>query len=114
MTDTVIIPILYIERKPHSEKYRVVGKGVTVEYLACLLDDPEWPVSRICDEYNLTPAEVYAAWAFYYDHQAEIDARLEAETAHHIEAAATDQPHHAQWLERYRQHTGGDEPSEMP
>lgn len=111
MTDAVIIPILYIERKPHSEKYRVVGKGVTVEFLACLLDDPEWPVVRICEEYNLTPAEVYAAWAFYYDHQTEIDARIEAEAVRHAEAAAADHEQRAAWRERYRQQTGRDEPS---
>jgi hypothetical protein len=27
----------------------------------------------------LTPAEVYAAWAYYYDHKAEIDARIQAD-----------------------------------
>lgn len=26
----IIIPLNYIERKPESDKYRIVGKGVTV------------------------------------------------------------------------------------
>jgi len=73
-----IIPINYIERKPNSEKYQIVDKGVTVEFLSGLINDPEWTVERICQNYNLTPAEVYSAWAFYYDHQPEIDARIEA------------------------------------
>jgi uncharacterized protein (DUF433 family) len=68
-----VISINYIERKPDSEKYRIIGKGITVEYLSRLIDDPEWPVARICEAYGLTPSEVYAAWSFYYDHKAEID-----------------------------------------
>lgn len=63
----------YIERKPMSEHYRVVGKGITVEYLSWLVNDPEWTVERVCRAYGLTPAEVHAAWLFYYEHQAEID-----------------------------------------
>jgi uncharacterized protein (DUF433 family) len=73
-----IIPINYIERKPNSDKYRIVGKGVTVEFLAQFINDPEWSIERICENYNLTPAEVHSAWAFYYDHQDEIDKRLQA------------------------------------
>jgi uncharacterized protein (DUF433 family) len=73
-----IIPINYIERKPNSDKYRIVGKGVTVEFLAQFINDPEWSIERICENYNLTPAEVHSAWAFYYDHQDEIDNRLQA------------------------------------
>ncbi|MBZ0315578.1 MAG: DUF433 domain-containing protein [Anaerolineae bacterium] len=68
-----IVPINHIERKPGGEMYRIVGKGVTVEFLVDYIDDPEWPVERIAKAYGLTPAEIYAAWAFYYDHQAEID-----------------------------------------
>jgi hypothetical protein len=34
-----------IERKPHSDKYRITGNGVTVEFLSLFLDDAEWPVA---------------------------------------------------------------------
>lgn len=71
-----IIPINYIERKPNSAKYRIVGKGITVEFLSQFINDTEWTIERICENYDLTPAEVYSAWAFYYDHQEEIDQRL--------------------------------------
>jgi uncharacterized protein (DUF433 family) len=81
MTDQTIIPINYIERKPDSSKYRIAGKGVTVEFLVLFIDDPDWPVERICDNFGLTPAEVHAAWAFYYDHQAKIDQHLQAAQA---------------------------------
>ncbi|MBC8098302.1 MAG: DUF433 domain-containing protein [Armatimonadetes bacterium] len=70
------IPTNHIERKPNSRKYRVVDKGVTVEFLAVLINDPRWTVARICENYGLTPAEVYAAWSFYHDRQAEIDQTL--------------------------------------
>lgn len=41
MSNHTIIPINYIERKPNSEKYRIVGKGVTVKLLSRFVDDPE-------------------------------------------------------------------------
>ena len=77
--EQVIIPINYIERKPNSKKYRIVGKGVTVEFLSLFINNPQWSVERICEEYGLTPAEVYAAWSFYSDHQDEIDRTLREE-----------------------------------
>ncbi len=91
MAEHVIVPINYIERKPNSDKYRIVGKGVTVDFLSLFINDPEWPVERICENYNLTPAEVYAAWSFYYDHKAEIDRRLAEESARFDTAKAQDQ-----------------------
>lgn len=54
MRDAVAIPITHIERKPNSQHYRVIGKGVTVAFLSRLIDAVEWPVTRICAEYNLT------------------------------------------------------------
>ncbi|MBZ0318982.1 MAG: DUF433 domain-containing protein [Anaerolineae bacterium] len=73
LRENTIIPINYIERKPDSSFYRVVGKGVTVEFLVGFIDDPNWTVEQICEGWGLTPAEVHAAWSFYYDHKAEID-----------------------------------------
>lgn len=95
-----------IERKPNSQYYRIVGKGVTVEFLSRLIHDPEWPVERICENYNLTPAEVHSAWAFYYDHQAEIDQRLEASAARHMELAQADQERRERVQQRYIAKTG--------
>lgn len=105
MTQSTIIPINTIERKPHSSKYRIVGKGVTVEFLATLLNHPDWTMEAICANYNLTPAEVHAAWAFYYDHQAEIDARLAADVSPYTEADAVKR---AELLAQYRERTGHD------
>ena len=106
MSDAVIIPLNYIERKPDSEQYRVVGKGVTVEFLSRLLDDPQWPVERICANYGLTPAEVHAAWAFYYDHQAEIDQRVNRDAAQQQTAAQADAGRRELVQQRYATQTG--------
>lgn len=103
MTEQVIIPINYIERKPNSRKYRIAGKGVTVEFLPQFINDAEWPVDRICENYGLTPAEVYAVWAFYFDHKAEIDRTIaESQTSYTPE----DQARRERLLKRYEEKTG--------
>lgn len=106
MTDQIIIPINYIERKPGSDKYRVAGKGVTVEFLSRLIDAPEWPMERICQNYGLTPAEVHAAWAFYYDHQPEIDRRIEDAAARFDAAAEEDAEQRTHVMRRFREKSG--------
>lgn len=103
---STIIPINYIERKPGSEHYRIIGKGVTVAFLSRLIGDSEWPVERICANYGLTPAEVHAAWAFYYDHQDEIDHHLETSAHEHAAGAAADREHRERVRQRHRDKTG--------
>lgn len=90
-----------VERKPDSEYYRVVRKGVTVEFLSRLINDPEWTVDRIRENYGLTPAEVHAAWAFYYDHQEEIDQRLENAAKQHEALAQADAKRRQRVQQRY-------------
>ena len=93
-----------IERKPDSQKYRIVDKGITVEFLSRLLGDLDWPVSRICENYGLTPAEVHAAWAFYYDHKDEIDRRIQEATDSYD--ASDNQARRDKLIQRYEQRTG--------
>jgi len=112
MADRVIVPINYIERKPNSDKYRVVGKGVTVDFLSLFIGDPAWPIERICEGYDLTPAEVYAAWSFYYDHKEEIDRRIAEESAAFDAAYAQDHERRERVRQRYREKTGHDYPPE--
>lgn len=109
---SVAIPITYIERKPDSDYYRIIGKGVTVEFLSRLIDDPEWPMERICDNYGLTPAEVHAAWSFYYDHKAEIDRRIEEAAKRHEAAAQEDAERRTQLAKRHLARTGKPYPDE--
>ena len=78
MTDeSKILYIDHIEVKPGSDKPRIKGHGITVAFLSTFMDDPEWTVQRICEGYNLTPAQVYAAWSYYSDHKDEIDRAIE-------------------------------------
>jgi uncharacterized protein (DUF433 family) len=109
MNNPVIIPINYIERKPNSHKYRIVGKGVTVEFLSRLIDDPEWPMERICTNYHLTPSEVYAAWAFYFDHKDEIDRNLNETQQGDTQ---DDSQLHERLTKRYQEKTGRQYPSD--
>lgn len=100
--------INYIERKPDSDKYRIVGKGVTVDFLSLFINDPEWGIERIEAEYGVTPAEIHAAWSFYYDHQAEIDERMKQ--LDEFELSAHDHVRREQMLRRYQAQTGRDFP----
>lgn len=81
-----------LERAVEIAMYRIAGKGITVAFLTDYIDDPAWPIERICNVYGLTPAEVQTAWAFYYDHQAEIDEYLQ-EAAAYYEALPTLREH---------------------
>jgi uncharacterized protein (DUF433 family) len=102
MATPTTFTMTYIERKPNSDKYRVIGMGVTVEFLACLIDGPEWTVERICQDYNLTPAEVHAAWAFYYDHKDEIDQRITQESQLTLDEERTRNEQRARMIARHQ------------
>jgi len=58
-------------------KPRIVGHRITVQNIAIWHERMGKSADEICTEYGLTLAEVYAALAFYYDHQAEIDRSIE-------------------------------------
>ncbi len=72
-TPSEVIPINLIERRVGETQYHIKGKGVTVAFLVDYIGDSAWPVERVGEAYGLEPAEIYAAWAFYYEHRAEID-----------------------------------------
>jgi len=71
MTDMIAYP--HIGFKPGTDTPTIAGRRLSVKFMTIFLNDPEWPVERICEEYNLTPSQVYSAWAYYYDHKEEID-----------------------------------------
>lgn len=73
MTKRKILPINHIEAKPVTGTPRIAGKGVLVYYIAHLIKDPEWPLEKICQEYDLTPGQVYAALSYYEDHKEELE-----------------------------------------
>ena len=56
---------------------RIRVAQIVMDYLA-----HGWSPDEMCRHHShLLPAEAYAAMAYYYDHQAEIDAEIEAELA---------------------------------
>lgn len=56
---------------------RIRVAQIVMDYLA-----HSWSPDELCRHYpHLTPAEAHAAMAYYYDHQAEIDAEIQAELA---------------------------------
>lgn len=68
----------YIERDSH-DRPRIAGRRVTVADVAILHLRQGESIEAIADNYTLTPAAVYAAMAFYFDHKAEIDQAIEDE-----------------------------------
>ena len=54
-------------------KPRVAGRRVTVQDIVIWHERLGASVDEITDEHDLTPADVHAALAYYFDHRAEID-----------------------------------------
>jgi uncharacterized protein (DUF433 family) len=72
-----ILPIEHIEKAPGRlrEKIRIVGTVLTVDEIAAMHNNGctvDWFLENYDD---LTPAKVYAALSYYYDHKDEIDER---------------------------------------
>ncbi len=56
-------------------KATIVGHGhLKAEMVARLVVDGNQSVAETMEQYHLSPAEVHAALAYYYDNQAELDA----------------------------------------
>lgn len=49
------------------------------------------PVEWIAEQFDLTPAQIHAALAYYYDHKVEIDTQLDADDAEARRLAADSQ-----------------------
>ena len=58
-------------------KPRIAGHRITVQDIVIWHERMGRSVEEICSEYGLMLAEVYAALAYYFDHQAEIDQSME-------------------------------------
>ena len=73
-----------------SGKPRIAGTRMPVATIAQLHLEMGETLEKIAAEYHLSPAAVYAAIAYYYDHKKEID-------RHTAESRA--------WVEKMRQNT---------
>lgn len=62
-------------------KPRIAGHRITVQNVVIWHERMGRNIDEICAEYGLTLAEVHAALAYYFDHQDEIDQRIEDDEA---------------------------------
>jgi uncharacterized protein (DUF433 family) len=60
---------------------RIAGHRITVQNIVIWHERMGKGIDEICAEYGLTLAEVHAALAYYFDHQKEIDQRIEDDEA---------------------------------
>lgn len=63
-------------------KPRIAGRRISVANIAVLHVRHNWSVRRIARELDLDLAQVHAALAYYYAHQAEIDRSIDADDVH--------------------------------
>jgi uncharacterized protein (DUF433 family) len=82
----------YVERRPEVQGGRPVIKGSRFPVSSIVLNHRRGlSVDEILREFaQLTPAEVYDALSYYYDHQSEIDAEIASLTD--LSAAMRDHP----------------------
>lgn len=64
----------------------IKGAGIRVKTIVIAKTDWNWDVSKIAEEYDLSPAQVSETLRFYEAHKVEIDAEIASEGA--LEAAA--------------------------
>jgi len=81
MADKTATDIKYIVKTPKvtGGRARIDGTRITVEFIAASLLYAGYSVDELVDDYAhipLTHAQIHAAMAYYYDHQAEIDAEI--------------------------------------
>lgn len=69
---------------------RIAGTRITVADVALMHLRLNHTLPEIAGRFDLSPADVYAAMAWYYDHRAEIDADIAADEAF---AATFEQQH---------------------
>lgn len=56
-------------------KPRIAGHRIAVAHIAEMYLEMKKSIQDISGDYNLSPASVHAAMAYYYDHKEEIDRR---------------------------------------
>jgi len=72
----------HIERNPaiRNGQPHLFGSRISVSDLVIMHLKLGMSLLEIAGKYNLNMASVYAAMAYYYDHRAEIDQRIESDT----------------------------------
>ena len=62
-------------------KPRIAGRRIAVQHIVIWHERMGLSADEIATNYDLTLADVYAALAYYFDHQAQIDRDIDAEAA---------------------------------
>jgi uncharacterized protein (DUF433 family) len=78
----------------------IAGRNLKAEMVARMYVDTDYSIEDVMGHYNLSAAEVHAALAYYYDNQAELDARRAATEAAIAEEALTLEQFKARIAER--------------
>src|SRR5574341_1435632 len=73
--ETTILAIEHIVRTPGvlGGKPRISGRRVPVHQIVYLHEHQGVTVTDLVEGFDISPAQVYAALAYYYDHREEID-----------------------------------------
>ncbi|MBD1807375.1 DUF433 domain-containing protein [Microcoleus sp. FACHB-SPT15] len=77
------ISVEHIEINPNIRggKPRIIGTRIAVEDIAVMHLKMGHSLIEVASKYDLSLASVYAAMAYYFDHQEEIDRRIEEDDA---------------------------------
>ena len=62
-------------------KPRIAGRRITVQNIAVWHEHMGQSVDEICEEYDLSLAEVHAALSYYFDHREEIEQQIKEDSA---------------------------------
>lgn len=82
-----------VQKRSGKFRAHLIGKRISVHDIASMVKFGNSSVEWIVENYDLTPAQVYAALSFYYDHQEMIDREIE-EDEQETQALAIDAQEH--------------------
>jgi uncharacterized protein (DUF433 family) len=92
-TPALIHELDWVENEFGRQKLVVAGTKITVHEIAEMVEHGTATIDWILENFNLTRAQVHAALSYYYAHQVEIDAEIEATNAD-VRQRATDAHQH--------------------
>jgi uncharacterized protein (DUF433 family) len=80
MSKGTVDPITHIELEdtPSGQRAQIAGGGIRVAAIAVLYVQGGLSAAWISESLRLPLAQIHAALAYYYDHQAELDSEIEA------------------------------------
>lgn len=75
MIETTVLAIEHIVKTPGvcGGKPRIDGRRITVHFIVNYIERLKGTVEEMVQGFDLTPAKIYAALAYYHDHRKEID-----------------------------------------